>query len=72
MSTEAELKCCCKLTLALSLCINTIYFLFLCFSVDEDEEYECVTVLNSHTQDVKHVALHPTKEVAQTHFFLLY
>lgn len=43
------------------MCTNTIR---LCVSVDEDEEYECVTVLNAHTQDVKHVAWHPKKEVA--------
>lgn len=33
------------------------------FTVDEEDEYECVTVLNSHTQDVKHAVWHPTKEV---------
>jgi len=32
-------------------------------AVDEEEEYECVSVLNSHTQDVKHVVWHPTQEV---------
>lgn len=32
-------------------------------SVDEDDDYECVTVINSHTQDVKHVAWHPNQEV---------
>ncbi|NXT29704.1 CIAO1 protein, partial [Syrrhaptes paradoxus] len=31
--------------------------------VDEEEEYECVSVLNSHTQDVKHVVWHPTQEL---------
>lgn len=35
----------------------------LCFTVDEENEYECLTVVNSHTQDVKHVAWHPTQEV---------
>lgn len=35
----------------------------LCFTVDEEDEYECVTVINSHTQDVKHVVWHPTQEV---------
>lgn len=32
-------------------------------SVDEEDDYECVTVINSHTQDVKHVAWHPNQEV---------
>ncbi|NXF41444.1 CIAO1 protein, partial [Nyctibius bracteatus] len=31
--------------------------------VDEEEEYECVSVLNSHTQDVKHVVWHPNQEL---------
>lgn len=31
--------------------------------MDEEEEYECVSVLNSHTQDVKHVVWHPNQEV---------
>lgn len=35
----------------------------VCFTVDEEDEYECVTVVNSHTQDVKHIVWHPTKEV---------
>lgn len=34
--------------------------------MDEEDEYECVTVVNSHTQDVKHVAWHPNQEVGQT------
>lgn len=34
-----------------------------CPLVDEDDEYECVSVVNSHTQDVKHVTWHPTMEV---------
>lgn len=33
------------------------------FTVDEEDEYECVTVVNSHTQDVKHIVWHPTGEV---------
>jgi hypothetical protein len=34
------------------------------FSVQEDgEEYECASVLNSHTQDVKRVQWHPEQEV---------
>lgn len=32
-------------------------------TVDEEDEYECVSVLNSHTQDVKHVVWHPSQEV---------
>lgn len=32
-------------------------------TVDEEDEYECVTVVNAHTQDVKHVVWHPTQEV---------
>lgn len=36
------------------------------FTVDEEDEYECVTVVNSHTQDVKHVVWHPTQEVGHT------
>ena len=39
------------------------FFFFLLPSVDEEDEYECVSVVNSHTQDVKHVAWHPTMEV---------
>ena len=37
----------------------------VCFlpTVDEEDEYECVSVLNSHTQDVKHVVWHPSQEV---------
>lgn len=31
--------------------------------LDDDAEYECLAVLNKHTQDVKHVAWHPTTEV---------
>ncbi|XP_010005740.1 PREDICTED: transmembrane protein 127, partial [Chaetura pelagica] len=31
---------------------------------DEEEEYECVSVLNSHTQDVKHVVWHPNQELS--------
>ncbi|NWJ03058.1 CIAO1 protein, partial [Crypturellus undulatus] len=32
-------------------------------AVDEEEEYECVSVLSSHTQDVKHVVWHPSQEL---------
>ncbi|NXS12295.1 CIAO1 protein, partial [Neodrepanis coruscans] len=35
----------------------------LCPAVDEEEEYECVSVLNAHTQDVKHVVWHPSQEL---------
>lgn len=45
--------------------METTSFL-LCFTVDEEDEYECVTVVNSHTQDVKHVVWHPTQEVGHT------
>lgn len=33
------------------------------WEVDEEDEYECVSVLNSHTQDVKHVVWHPSQEL---------
>ena len=34
------------------------------FAVDEEnEDFECASVLNVHTQDVKRVAWHPQKEV---------
>ena len=34
------------------------------FSVQDDgEEYDCASVLNSHTQDVKRVQWHPENEV---------
>ena len=29
----------------------------------EDEDFECASVLSSHTQDVKHVTWHPNKEI---------
>ena len=32
-------------------------------SVTEDEDYECASVLSAHTQDVKHVAWNPVKEI---------
>ncbi|RXM31383.1 putative cytosolic iron-sulfur protein assembly protein CIAO1 [Acipenser ruthenus] len=32
------------------------------WEVDEEDEYECVSVVNSHTQDVKHVVWHPNQE----------
>ena len=31
--------------------------------VDDDEEYECVSVIESHTQDVKKVVWHPSADV---------
>lgn len=50
---------------SMSLCMS-VQMISLCFSVDEEDEYECVTVVNSHTQDVKHVVWHPTQEVGHT------
>lgn len=32
-------------------------------SVNEDEDYECASVINAHTQDVKCIVWHPTEEV---------
>ena len=44
--------------------MNSNQLFFFCFgSVDEEDEYECVSVVNSHTQDVKHVVWHPNREV---------
>ncbi|KAK2158402.1 hypothetical protein LSH36_171g07023 [Paralvinella palmiformis] len=39
--------------------------MFFCFpSVDEEsEDFECASVINSHTQDVKRVLWHPSKEI---------
>lgn len=37
-----------------------------CVAVDEEDEYECMSVLNSHTQDVKHVIWHPNQEVSSS------
>lgn len=47
---------------------SNLSLLFFSFAdtVDEEDEYECVTVVNSHTQDVKHVVWHPTQEVGHT------
>lgn len=42
--------------------VSSRALLFSC-TVDEEDEYECVSVLNSHTQDVKHVVWHPSQEV---------
>ena len=40
------------------------FLFFLIFKlVSEDEEYECSSVLTSHSQDVKHVLWHPHKNV---------
>ena len=33
-------------------------------SVDDEEDYECASVLSNHTQDVKCVAWHPSLEVS--------
>ena len=32
------------------------------WSVDDDADYECASVLSSHTQDVKSVKWHPHKD----------
>ena len=32
--------------------------------MQEDDEYECASVLHSHSQDVKKVVWHPTEEVS--------
>jgi len=48
----------------LIICITTVYVKkILLFTVTEDEDYECASVLSSHTQDVKHVTWHPNKEI---------
>ena len=31
--------------------------------LEEDEDYECMSVIHSHTQDVKCVRWHPSEEV---------
>ena len=39
----------------------------LCYdliAVQEDDEYECASVIHSHSQDVKKVVWHPTEEVS--------
>lgn len=33
------------------------------FTVTDDEDYDCASVISSHTQDVKHCTWHPSKEV---------
>lgn len=43
--------------------VSLISSLLFSAAVDEEDEYECVSVLNSHTQDVKHVLWHPSQEV---------
>lgn len=40
--------------------INVFIFIF---SVSADEEFECSSVLSTHSQDVKHVRWHPSKEI---------
>lgn len=40
--------------------------------MDEEDEYECVSVVNSHTQDVKHVVWHPTQEVKPLCIYVYY
>lgn len=32
------------------------------WSIDDDDDYECASVLSSHTQDVKSVSWHPHKD----------
>ncbi|XP_015753141.1 PREDICTED: probable cytosolic iron-sulfur protein assembly protein CIAO1 homolog [Acropora digitifera] len=46
-------------------CMPTIKYLYLnyYFTVQEDNEYECASVLHSHSQDVKRVTWHPNKEI---------
>lgn len=38
------------------------------FLVQEDDEYECASVLNSHTQDVKQIKWHPEDEVQKEQY----
>ena len=45
--------------------MDHILYIFCPPIVDEDD-YECASVLNKHTQDVKKVAWHPHKEVRWT------
>jgi hypothetical protein len=33
---------------------------------DEEEDFECISVIQSHSQDVKAVQWHPTLDVCQT------
>ena len=42
-------------------CVIENWFIVL---VDEDQEYECASVLSSHTQDVKCVLWHPHEDVS--------
>ena len=43
-----------------------LHGLFPLIVVEEEEDYECVSVLHDHTQDVKRVLWHPTEEVRST------
>jgi len=43
-----------------------LHGLFPVSVVEEEEDYECVSVLHDHTQDVKRVLWHPTEEVRGT------
>lgn len=43
-----------------------LHGLFPLSVVEEEEDYECVSVLHDHTQDVKRVLWHPTEEVRGT------
>jgi WD40 repeat protein len=56
---------------ARSACVVGFWWCFFFFNllvyktVDQDEEFECLSVLSHHTQDVKSVRWHPTEEVAR-------
>jgi hypothetical protein len=41
---------------------------FKFFLVSDGEDFECSSVLTIHSQDVKHVLWHPTKNVIRTLF----
>ena len=38
-----------------------------CCEVSDEEDFECLSVLNEHTQDVKRVRWHPEEEVRRGH-----
>ncbi len=40
--------------------------------MESDNEFECVAVIHSHTQDVKSVHWHPSKEVQISCLFLIH
>jgi hypothetical protein len=37
--------------------------MFICFVVESEREFVCLSVLSGHTQDVKNVVWHPSQEV---------